>query len=103
MIASNHGTTTTPMHFIRAMIAEEARRHGATYAEVIGPCRARRIVNARDAAIRRVYTERPNLSYPRMGRLFGGRHHSTILHSLEKTGGRAPRPMGCKSTPGSDQ
>lgn len=60
---------------------------GVLPAYVCGPSRARSILPHRHAIIRMVADARPDLSLPQLGRLFGGRHHTTILHSLRKTGG----------------
>lgn len=43
-----------------------------------------RICLARQTAIYEVRRQRPNLSYPAIGRWFGGRDHTKILHSVRK-------------------
>jgi hypothetical protein len=42
------------------------------------------MVAARDEAIALIYTHCRRMSLPELGRLFGGRDHTTILHSLRK-------------------
>jgi hypothetical protein len=71
--------------FAKDIISIVAHHHGLTYADVIGPNRARNIIKARDYAIRAVADARPDWSLPHLGRIFGGRDHTTILHSLKKT------------------
>ena len=95
---SDRPAILTPGRIIKMLIAEEAERHGATLGEVMGPSRGHRIVKARDAAIRRIHDERPDFSYPHLGRVFGGRDHTTILHSLDKTGGRGVRTRWRRNT-----
>jgi hypothetical protein len=61
-----------------------ALKHGVAVADIKGEQRGRPIMAARDHAIALVYTHCRYMSTPQMGRLFGGRDHSTILHSLRK-------------------
>lgn len=58
-------------------------RFGVTEADMLGPSRRREIVFARQAAM---YLARKQLglSYPELGRLFGGRDHATVIHSINK-------------------
>ncbi|MQX90293.1 hypothetical protein GHK63_11655 [Sinorhizobium meliloti] len=57
---------------------------GVTLDEVKGPRRSRNIVAARQACMFEVYTERRDVSFPMIGRFFGGRDHTTALHSVRK-------------------
>lgn len=57
---------------------------GVTLEEVKGPRRSRNIVAARQACMFEVYTERQDVSFPMIGRFFGGRDHTTALHSVRK-------------------
>lgn len=70
----------------RVIIREVAAAHGLTAADITGPSRKRPIMLARCEAIRKVAAEWPNLSYPVLGLLFGGRDHTTIMNHLDKTG-----------------
>lgn len=67
-----------------AMIITEVARYFGLEEDIIkGPSRAREAVNARQAAmflVRRM----TNLSTPEIGREFGDRDHTTVLHSLEQ-------------------
>jgi len=51
---------------------------------ICGPSRNHRIVKARFEAIAAARAARPDLSTPALGRLFGGRDHTSILHALNK-------------------
>lgn len=81
----------SPYHERRRIIDLMARMHGVTYADVLGRSRRReRIIPARQAAICAVKEwETINgraISMPLLGRLFGGRDHTTILHAMQKRG-----------------
>ncbi|RWC25888.1 MAG: hypothetical protein EOS27_26925 [Mesorhizobium sp.] len=71
---------------VSVIIAEVAREHNVRPADIIGPSRAERMVTARRAAMARVHVERPDLSSTTVGRLFGNRDHSTVLHAWRKAG-----------------
>ena len=58
-----------------------------SFDDVIGPKRTRPIVAARFAAIWAVKQERPDLTYPAIGKIFQ-RDHSTILHAVRVMEGR---------------
>jgi hypothetical protein len=66
---------------IMAVLADHP---GVTLADIKGPRRANRIVLPRQIAMYEVHKQRPDLSYPQIGRLFGGRDHSTCLHAIRK-------------------
>lgn len=75
---------TTPRDFTRAIIADVARKHGVTVAEILSTNRARRIIAARFEAIRAVSEARPHLSTPVIGRMFR-KDHSSILFARGTT------------------
>ena len=52
------------------------------YEDIVGPGRKPAIVEKRKALIRDVKNTFPSMSLPAIGRLFGGRDHTTILWSL---------------------
>ena len=65
--------------------AEVLKAHvGVTLEDVKGKCRKRHIVAARQAAMYFIRKERPSLSFPEIGRFFGGRDHTTVLHAVRK-------------------
>ena len=67
-----------------AMIITETSRYFGIDEEVIkGPSRSREVVNARQAAMYLV-RRMTNLSTPDIGREFGKRDHTTVIHSLEQ-------------------
>lgn len=57
---------------------------GVTLADLKGPRRNKRIVAARQECMYTIYTERKDSSFPMIGRFFGGRDHTTALHSINK-------------------
>lgn len=65
------------------IISEVSRYFGFEESVVKGPSRNREAVNARQAAMYLV-RRMTNLSTPDIGREFGGRDHTTVLHSLEQ-------------------
>jgi ATPase involved in DNA replication initiation len=64
------------------IIKEVAEEYGVTTDAIRGPRRNRVLITARFHAIYRVCVERPHLSYPQMGRLFGDRDHTSILNAV---------------------
>ena len=78
MRKSNNYVPTAAM-----IISEVSRYFGLEERVVKGPSRKREAVNARQAAMYLV-RRMTNLSTPDIGREFGGRDHTTVLHSLEQ-------------------
>jgi len=64
---------------ISALVAEE---FGLTFMDLTKQTRTRRISRPRQAAMYVVRKLRPDMSYPMIGRLFGGRDHTTIIHGI---------------------
>lgn len=53
------------------------------YEAVIGPCRKHRVAQFRHLLMWEIKTMvKPSISYPELGRLFGGRDHTTALHGV---------------------
>lgn len=69
----------------RDLIANVAKIYGLTYEHLVGDARTREITQARHQAIRAVADARPDLSCVAIGRMFGGRDHTSVLHSLRLT------------------
>lgn len=73
----------------RAVIADVARRRGFTAADIVGPSRNRKVIEARFDAIADVYRrcriDGRELSLSELGRLFR-RDHTTMIHALRKRG-----------------
>jgi chromosomal replication initiator protein len=57
---------------------------GVTWDEVRGIRRTKRLIKPRQECMYEVSTQRPDLSFPAIGRIFGGRDHTTIMHSVRK-------------------
>ena len=55
------------------------------YESVMGPCRTRKIAEFRQLLMWEIKTSvKPSATYPELGRLFGGRDHTTALHAIRK-------------------
>lgn len=52
--------------------------------DIRGPRRCRYIVAARQECMYAIYNERRDVSFPMIGRFFGGRDHTTVLHAVHK-------------------
>ncbi len=70
----------TSVEEIQQQVAE---RFGISRAELVGSSRAARPLRARQVAIY-LTRELTELSLPEIGRLYGGRDHSTVLNSLRR-------------------
>jgi chromosomal replication initiation ATPase DnaA len=66
-----------------AIVEQVALEHGVTVLDIKGPWRNVRFWRARHAAYYRLRTE-TSLSYPAIGRLIGGKDHTTILKGVRK-------------------
>ncbi len=55
-----------------------------TMEDLQGRKRVRDIVAARQTAMYYIYREEANVSMPEVGRFFGGRDHTTVLHAIRK-------------------
>jgi chromosomal replication initiation ATPase DnaA len=69
----------------RNLIGRVAAWHGFTVDDVLGPSRARPLVQARFDAVAAVKMAYPGMSLPMLGRLFK-RDHTSILAALRKRG-----------------
>lgn len=66
------------------IIERIAKRHGLQAGHITGERRSRYILNARLEAYDAVFTKYPNFSLPRLGKIFGGRDHTTMLYGQRK-------------------
>jgi hypothetical protein len=73
-------TKPTPRFLIKLVSV----RRSIPVTEMTGRCKTVDYVAARDEALALIYTHCRAMSLPELGRLFGGRDHTTILHSLRK-------------------
>lgn len=55
-----------------------------TWAEIQGIRRTRHLITPRHRCMYEVYKQRPDLSLPAVGKIFGGRDHTTILNAVNK-------------------
>lgn len=69
-----------PANATRRIIDEVCAKHNVKYREIVGDSRSVPIVRARQEVCYRIREER-QLSWPQIGRLVGGRDHTTALHS----------------------
>ncbi len=67
----------------KRIILETCNKHNISYNEIISNRRATNIVWARQEAMWRMKTE-TSMSYPAIGKRFGGKDHTTVLHSVRK-------------------
>lgn len=65
------------------ILAQTATYFGLTIEELTGPSRSRVMVNARQIAMY-LCRELTDLSLPKIGQLFGGRDHTTVMHACSK-------------------
>jgi len=70
---------------IKALIAKAATDNGVTYEAIMSRARPRDVCRARFAAITAVASAYPDMSFPRLGRIFN-RDHSSIVHALMVSG-----------------
>ena len=66
----------------RDIIAEVMEATGVTLEHMTGDRRERRFVIARHCAMHRIRQE-TQLSLPQIARLFGDRHHTTVMHGIK--------------------
>jgi chromosomal replication initiator protein len=76
-------TSSTPTTSVEEIQRQVAERFGISRAELVGTSRATRPLRARQVAIF-LTRELTDLSLPQIGRLYGGRDHSTVLNSLRR-------------------
>lgn len=67
-----------PMDRVSVILREIASQYEVTVADLRGPSRERRFAWPRGMAYIRLRDETP-LSYPAIGRVLGGRDHTTVL------------------------
>ena len=72
-----------------SIIAEVAKAHQLTPAILVGRSRTVRVSAARHEAAFRIVMEL-GYSYPKTGRMLGGRDHTTILNSIQKHAKASP-------------
>jgi hypothetical protein len=68
---------------VKSYLKARCKELQTRYADVIGPERWRELVKVRHQLMFEVH-EKFNLSYPEIGRQFGGRDHTSALHAVQK-------------------
>lgn len=68
------------------IVQDAARLHECLPSDLIGPCRYGRYVAARHLAMYEIARRMPWMSYPQIGKYFGGRDHSTVMSAVAKFG-----------------
>lgn len=63
-------------------LRDRCKEIGVEYKDIIGHKRARAVSIPRQRLMYEVHKQFPDLSFPQVGRMFGGRDHTTILHGV---------------------
>jgi chromosomal replication initiator protein len=81
-LINNETRQVTP----RMILEATAEMFGLTIEDLVGKSRSRPLVTARQVAMY-VVRQMTDFSYPAIGREFGGRDHTTVMHAVDKIGG----------------
>lgn len=77
---------------IRAYVRRRAEELGIPFADLVGPRQSRRYARPRQLVMWEIKTiVKPHISLPEIGRIFGGRDHTTVLHAVRKIQGMKER------------
>lgn len=68
---------------IRSVIETAARLEGMTVDEMMARDQSRAVARPRQRAMYVARRLRPEVSLPRLGRIFGGRDHTTVRHAID--------------------
>jgi len=82
IVSADQPRRITPQVILQAT----SETFGFSVEELCGPNRRRPLVTARQVSMY-VFRELTDFSYPAIGREFGGRDHSTVMHAVDKIGG----------------
>lgn len=70
---------------LRNYIQQRCEELGIPYEEMVGPRKTDDIASARRMLMWEIKRQvKPSISFPEIGRLFGGRDHTTALHAVRK-------------------
>lgn len=69
---------------MRAYIRSRAEELGYDYKRIVSKGRTRELAYARQLIMWEVKHLWPAVSFPELGRMFGGRDHTTVLHAMRK-------------------
>lgn len=67
----------------RHIVEEVIDKHGITFAQIVGRQRSRPLCAARFEAYFRL-SEETSLSLPQIGRIMGGKDHTSVFHGIRK-------------------
>lgn len=71
----------------KTILQTVAAQHGVSVVDLRGPSRVKKIAVARFEAAYRLRVDLA-LSFPKIGQILGGRHHTTIMHAVEQHAAR---------------
>lgn len=66
------------------ILAEVAARHKLTVADLTGPSRQVRYAHPRMETYFEIYVQCPHMSLPAIGRVMGGRDHTSVLSGIRR-------------------
>ncbi len=82
-IKAGRPAATTPRENLLRVIDDVADQYELRREDLLGQCREKAVAHARQEAYW-VLKMRFGMSYPAIGRLMGGRDHTTIIHGVRK-------------------
>lgn len=88
-----HELAREPKPTPRQIASEIAERHGYTLEDLKGQSRLRPLVHARQEAMATIYA-RCNVSTSWVGRFFGDRDHTTVIHAIRQVEKRSVKSPG---------
>ena len=86
LFVSSNVTICKEKQLAREIMREIGKRFEVSLAEMKGDRRSVRVVEARHGAMAEIYVQCPGMSLPEIGRMFGGRDHTTVLSAIKKLG-----------------
>lgn len=86
-----------PSSAMLALRNNVARAFGLEPHALVGQARRKPVVVARHAAVWALKMRWPKLSYPQIGKMLGGRDHSTLIHAFRQTEERRARDEGLRA------
>lgn len=78
---------------VRTVIEAAARLEGLTVDELLGRDQSRAVARPRQRAMYVARRVRPDISLPRIGAMFGGRDHTTVIHAINAVEKRRVQDM----------
>lgn len=73
----------------KAYIMRRAADFGFTYSQIVGPSRLKKLIEPRHRIMWEIKRHlKPEISFPELGRLFGGRDHTSTMWAVKKIDGQ---------------